>query len=120
MAEPPKKRFRTDIFLWTSVVFALIAGGVIYYLTRWFPYFVIILSLSLVTFCLYGFDKLRAKKEGTRIPEKLLHGLSLAGGFPGGWAGRAVFRHKTRKKWFLVVLILSTLIHGYLIYSILT
>jgi uncharacterized membrane protein YsdA (DUF1294 family) len=41
----------------------------------------------------------------------VLHGLSLAGGFVGGWVGRAVFHHKTRHTSFLVVLIFSTVIH---------
>jgi uncharacterized membrane protein YsdA (DUF1294 family) len=50
------------------------------------------------------------------VPEIVLHGLALLGGFPGGWLGRAVFRHKTRKPAFIVVLIVSTVVHVAVIY----
>ena len=66
---------------------------------------------SLSTFILYGYDKSQARKGGWRVPEKVLHWWALLGGFPGGWAGRAVFRHKTRKGFFLFILAISTLIH---------
>lgn len=70
-----------------------------------------IVGLSIATFALYGFDKWRAGADGGRVPEMVLHGLALAGGFPGGWAGRRVFRHKTRHVSFLIVLIAATLLH---------
>lgn len=70
-----------------------------------------IVGLSVVLFLMYGFDKRRAVAGGARIPEAVLHGLALAGGFPGGWAGRTTFRHKTRDRGFLIVLLLSTAIH---------
>ena len=66
--------------------------------------------LSLVTFFVYGYDKAQAKSDGWRVPEVVLHGLALAGGFLGGWLGRAVFHHKTRKPIFTVVLIVSTVL----------
>lgn len=71
-----------------------------------------IVGLSVATFALYGFDKRRAVTGGSRVPEVVFHGLALAGGFPGGWAGRSAFRHKTRHTSFLVVLICATLLHG--------
>jgi len=71
-----------------------------------------IVGLSVATFALYGFDKRRAVANAGRVPEMVLHGLALAGGFPGGWAGRSAFRHKTRHTSFLVVLICATLLHG--------
>jgi len=66
---------------------------------------------SVVTFVLYGFDKAQAKRGGGRVPEAVLHWLALAGGFPGGWAGRTVFRHKTKKGFFVFILAVSTAIH---------
>ena len=77
----------------------------------WQIYGIWIAAASIITFILYGFDKAQSKTEGWRIPEAYLHGLALAGGFPGGWAGRAIFRHKTRKGFFVLVLVLSTMIH---------
>ena len=71
-----------------------------------------IIGLSVCTFALYGFDKRRAVAGGGRVPERVLHGLALAGGFPGGWVGRTVFRHKTRHTSFLVVLTIATALHG--------
>ena len=66
---------------------------------------------SVITFILYGFDKAQSKNGGWRVPEAVLHGLALLGGFPGGCAGRSVFRHKTKKVPFTLVLLLSTVIH---------
>jgi uncharacterized membrane protein YsdA (DUF1294 family) len=71
-----------------------------------------LVGASVATFALYGFDKRRSGTGAGRVPELVLHGLSLAGGFPGGWAGRRVFHHKTRHTSFLVVLICATLLHA--------
>jgi uncharacterized membrane protein YsdA (DUF1294 family) len=71
-----------------------------------------IVAWSVVTFAFYGLDKSAARGGRLRTPELVLHGLALAGGFAGGWAGRAVFRHKTRHPAFLIVLVLSTLAWG--------
>ena len=73
-------------------------------------------AASVITFLLYGFDKAQSKSGGRRIPEATLHVLALAGGFPGGWAGRSVFRHKTKHGIFIFVLTVSTLLHLGLIY----
>ncbi len=71
-----------------------------------------LLTLSVVTFIWYGFDKGQSKRGGLRVPEIVLQLLTLAGGFPGGWLGRAMFHHKTRHDEFRTVLILSTLLHA--------
>lgn len=49
-----------------------------------------------------GIDKLKAKKNRWRIPEKTLFILSLIGGSIGSWSGMYVFRHKT-KHWYFVI-----------------
>ena len=65
--------------------------------------------LSVVTFGAYGWDKSAAVSGGWRTPERTLHLLSVAGGWPGALIAQAVFRHKTRKRsfqmafWFTVV-----------------
>lgn len=79
-------------------------------------YWVWLAVVSGITFILYGLDKLQSRRGGWRVPEVVLHGLALAGGFPGGWAGRAMFRHKTKKGFFLFVLVVSTMIHAGLVY----
>jgi uncharacterized membrane protein YsdA (DUF1294 family) len=68
-------------------------------------------AASLATFVLYGLDKAQAKRAGLRVPENLLHLMALLGGFPGGFAGRAAFHHKTRKPAFARVLWISLAIH---------
>jgi uncharacterized membrane protein YsdA (DUF1294 family) len=82
----------------------------------WQFYLIWVAIASGITFLLYGFDKAQSKKGGWRVPEIVLHGLALAGGFPGGWAGRSVFRHKTKKGIFVFVLAVSTVIHLGLVY----
>jgi uncharacterized membrane protein YsdA (DUF1294 family) len=74
-------------------------------------YWIWLAASSAVTFLLYGFDKAQSKSRGWRVPENLLHLLALVGGFPGGWAGRAIFRHKTQHAIFTFVLVVSTLAH---------
>ena len=53
-----------------------------------------------VTFALVGLDKMKTRAGARRIAESTLLGLALLGGTPGAYAGRAVFRHKTRKQPF--------------------
>ncbi len=77
----------------------------------WQIYGVWLAISSGITFLLYGFDKAQSKTRGWRVPEVVLHGWALAGGFPGGWAGRSVFRHKTQKGLFVFVLVVSNAIH---------
>ena len=57
-------------------------------------------AINLRTCALFGWDKLQAEEGGWRVRESRLLGLALIGGIGGAYAGRAVFRHKTRKKSF--------------------
>lgn len=56
--------------------------------------------LNVWTFMMFALDKLRAEQRGWRIRESTLLTLAGIGGVPGAYAGRALFRHKTRKKSF--------------------
>lgn len=58
---------------------------------------------SVVAFALAGWDKSRARREVDRIPEATLLVAALVGGSPGLVVGMVVFRHKTRKTSFKVV-----------------
>ncbi len=69
-------------------------------------------TLSLVSFALWGWDKLQAKRGGRRVPEARLHALALLGGFAGAWLGMQLFRHKTQKRVFGVVLAVALLLHA--------
>ncbi|HAL70073.1 MAG TPA: DUF1294 domain-containing protein [Pseudomonas sp.] len=62
----------------------------------WWP-LVVYPVMSLVSVLLYWRDKSQARSQARRIPEKLLHGVELFGGWPGALLAQQVFRHKTRK-----------------------
>jgi uncharacterized membrane protein YsdA (DUF1294 family) len=59
-------------------------------------------ALNVVTFLSFGLDKMSAKSGNRRTPELTYHMLGLAGGFPGIFAGRGVFNHKTSKLGFVI------------------
>ncbi|SDU95989.1 DUF1294 domain-containing protein [Pseudomonas mucidolens] len=67
--------------------------------------------VSVVTFFLYWSDKRKAQGGSWRTPEKILHALELAGGWPGALVAQQVFRHKTRKVAYQAVFWLIVLLH---------
>jgi uncharacterized membrane protein YsdA (DUF1294 family) len=78
----------------------------------WSPLLAWIAGWTPVAFAAYGVDKRAAVHGSWRIPEAWLHGLALVGGVIGAWAGRAVFRHKTQKPVFLIVLVVASVLWG--------
>ncbi|MBI1364061.1 MAG: DUF1294 domain-containing protein [Proteobacteria bacterium] len=60
------------------------------------------MCLNIVTFFSFGMDKWAAKSGSRRTPELTYHLLGLVGGFPGIFAGRGVFNHKTSKLGFII------------------
>ena len=60
--------------------------------------------VSLLTLILFGWDKLMAKRDRRRIPELTLLAASLFGGGLGGLLGMYLFRHKTRKRVFRILI----------------
>jgi uncharacterized membrane protein YsdA (DUF1294 family) len=70
-----------------------------------------VLVLSLITFAIYGSDKQRAGTNARRVPEQTLHLLALGGGWPGAWLGQRHFRHKTKKRSFLIVFWCLAILH---------
>ena len=61
-----------------------------------------ILVMSIVAFCVCGADKFAARRQKSRVPEKVLFLLSALGGSVGMYLGMFTFRHKT-KHWYFVV-----------------
>ena len=57
-------------------------------------------AINFAAFAAFGLDKARAERGGWRIRESTLLWLACLGGSPGAWAGRRLFRHKTRKQPF--------------------
>ena len=79
------------------------------------PAAVYIVIINLVTFIFYGYDKSRARKSLSRIPEKKLHTFALIGGSVGALIGQRVFHHKTRKFKFQIIFWLIFLLHCVLV-----
>jgi len=75
------------------------------------------LLMSAITFALYGLDKWRAARPRrgnervSRIPERTLHGLELAGGWPGALIAQQVFRHKRSKTAYMRVFWVIVALH---------
>ena len=57
-------------------------------------------AINVITFMVYGIDKLKAKKGKWRIPEATLLLLAIVGGSIGAWCGMKVWHHKTMHKKF--------------------
>ena len=68
----------------------------------WQILLVYLLVINVVGFLLMGIDKLRAKKQVWRVPEKTLFLIAVIGGSIGTNVGMYVFRHKT-KHWYFVI-----------------
>lgn len=62
-----------------------------------------LIAINIVTFIIFGWDKFKAKSGGWRVPEKTLLAFAAAGGSIGALIGMKVFRHKTRKAKFTVL-----------------
>ena len=64
----------------------------------------LLIAVNLVSFSLYGLDKLKAKKGLWRIRESTLLLVAALGGSLGALLGMEIFRHKT-KHWQFKVLV---------------
>lgn len=65
--------------------------------------FALYATASIAAFITYGIDKSAARRNRQRTPERTLHALGLAGGWPGALIAQSLFRHKTSKQPFQAV-----------------
>jgi uncharacterized membrane protein YsdA (DUF1294 family) len=89
-------------------MFCDMANALLYYL----------IVINIVTFLVYGMDKLKAKQGSWRISEATLLILAIIGGSIGALLGMKVWRHKTQHKKFKYGLPLILLAQIALIYLI--
>ena len=75
-------------------------------------YFIVI---NLLTFLLYGLDKYKAIRQEWRIPERALLLMAFVGGAFGALSAMRIFRHKTKKGRFRLMIPLFCLLWGYVI-----
>ena len=59
-----------------------------------------IVLINILTFFIYGIDKLKAKKSKWRVSENTLIGTAIIGGSIGAWLGMKIWHHKTLHKKF--------------------
>lgn len=78
-------------------------------------------GMSLLTAVDYALDKNAAQKNRRRTPEKRLHLLALAGGWPGALYAMQSLRHKSAKSSFRIIFYLTVTLNlvgfGYWFYS---
>ena len=67
--------------------------------------------INILTFIIYGLDKLFAIKNLSRVSENTLLLLSFVGGSIGAYIGMKFFHHKTNKKKFTILVPLMIIIH---------
>ncbi len=76
--------------------------------------------INVLTFIIYGLDKLKAKRGDWRIPEATLLLLAVIGGSVGAKLAMELFHHKTLHKKFKygipAIIIIQVVIAGYIIY----
>ena len=63
----------------------------------------LIVFINIFTFLLYGYDKMKAKRKGFRVPEGVLLALAMFFGGAGALFGMVVFNHKTSKMTFRIL-----------------
>lgn len=67
--------------------------------------------MSLIAGLLFAFDKRAASRGRRRIPERSLHLVELLGGWPGAVVASRVFRHKSSKTRYQVILLAIAMLH---------
>lgn len=81
--------------------------------------FIYLVAINVVTFFIYGVDKLKAKKAKWRISEATLLWLAICGGSIGAWMAMKVWHHKTLHKKFKygipAIIIVQLALFGYLL-----
>jgi uncharacterized membrane protein YsdA (DUF1294 family) len=83
--------------------------------------FLILLALlNVVSFALFGIDKWKAGRGAWRVSERTLILSGAICGTVGAWLGVVVFRHKTRKRSFLVRLAAATLLDVAVLFVVMT
>lgn len=79
-----------------------------------------IIAVNVITFVVYGIDKLKAKKGKRRVSEATLLLLAIVGGSVGAWCGVKVWHHKTMHVKFKYGIPLIMAMHAVLLVYLMT
>lgn len=85
------------------------------YYERLFGYFLLFINIS--GFITVGVDKFKSQRRLWRIPERVLFWFAIVGGSIGVYIGLLLFRHKTRRWYFMLfipLIIIIQLFIGYM------
>ena len=74
-----------------------------------------LIAINLITFCVYGLDKAKARKDKWRVPEARLLVLAAVGGSLGALLGMLIFHHKTKKQKFRIIVPVFLIIHIFIL-----
>ncbi len=66
---------------------------------------------NIITFLMFGYDKLKAKMDGWRVSEATLIWCAFVMGGVGAILGSKVFHHKTQKTKFKILLPIALLLN---------
>jgi uncharacterized membrane protein YsdA (DUF1294 family) len=113
----------TPLYITLTFGIALVLAAIGYFLFRLDLLLSWLVAVNLVTFLTYGYDKSIAGSSSTRVPERVLLILALAGGSPAAILGMRLFHHKTSKtsfqhKFWLVLLVQAFLVIIYLLWRL--
>jgi uncharacterized membrane protein YsdA (DUF1294 family) len=78
------------------------------------------LLVNLICFALFTWDKVAARRHRSRIAETTLHLWTILGGAVGALCARQIFRHKTQKALFTLIIWVSLILHSLIIIAICT
>jgi uncharacterized membrane protein YsdA (DUF1294 family) len=98
-----------SFFFAISIIVTAVIVGLLWWM-RLSVLYSYLIGVSVITFIYYGYDKRQAINNGTRVPEIILHVLTLFGGTPGAFLGQIFFRHKTKKLRFRIAFLLIVLL----------
>ena len=75
-------------------------------------------GLNAATLLCFGYDKHQAVMRGRRVPERVLHALTLLGGTLGAGLGMILFRHKIHDRSFRLIFFFIVLVQAAAVYLI--
>ena len=110
--------YRSPKLVYGAIALGAAAALLLYFWLGWNIYWLWLLTVNVVAFVFYRYDKRQAQHEGAiRVPELVLLLLSLLGGFIGAGLGMYMRpRHKVKKPKFVIMLVVGAIIQVVLIY----
>ena len=109
MAKKQKNLSPGKMFFFVWIIVLAISYTVLkYYIAN--AWILLFTSTNIATFIIFGLDKFQSRFAGRRVPEKILYLTSFLGGPIGAVAAMKMFRHKTQKQNFQLILAVLILI----------